>query len=393
MDPAEYTDYDNAVNKQTTPQTQAPALEAYLTKYPKSAVKADVLERLMVDYSQFDPAKALSTADQVLQLNPNDLQAYTVEVVFRNQQAQALTDPAAKASGLDQAASYATKAVAVTKPEKMSQADFDAQQKKVMPTFYSVIGNAALAKKDYPGAISAFKSELAASDPAATQQPGTALQDTYFLGQAYYASTPPDYINCTFYATRAASYAPEQFKTQFQPLATYCYKKYHGKADGYDTVVTAAKANVTPPADFKVEAAPSDADIAHKTVTETADLTTLALSDKEYILANGSTEDADKVFATVKGKVDKVPNATVISATADTITVAASDDAVQSKTADFSFTMKTPLKKIPAVGDKITLTGTWSSYTQKPLLITMSDGEEATRAAAAPARRAPARHK
>ncbi len=391
MDPAEYTDYDNAVNKQTTPQTQAPALEAYLTKYPKSAVKADVLERLMVDYSQFDPAKAITTADQVLQLSPNDLQAYTVEVIFRNQQAQALTDPAAKQSAMDEAASYATKALAATKPDKVAQADWDAQLKKVTPTLYSVQGNAALGKKDYPGAITAFKAELAAADPATTQQPGTALQDTYYLGQAYYLSTPPDYVNCTFYTTRAASYAG-QYAAQLQPLASYCYKKYHGKADGYDAVVTAAKANMNPPADFKIEAAPSDADIAHKTVTDTPDLATLALSDKEYILSNGTADDAEKVFATVKGKTDKIPNATVISATADTITIAYSDDAVQSKTADFSFTMKTPVKTLPVVGSKITLTGVWSSYTQKPLLITMTDGEEAGKAPA-PAHKAPVRHK
>ena len=375
MDPAEYQVYDNAVNKQTTPQTQAPALEAYLTKYPKSAVKNDVLERLMVDYSQFDPTKAISTADMVLQLNPNDLQAYLVEVVFRGQQAQALTDPAAKQTALDATASYATKALAATKPEKVTQDAFDAQLKKMTPTLYSAIGNAALGKKDYPGAISAFKSELAAADPAATQQPGTVLQDTYELGQSYYLSTPPDYINCTFYTTRAAAYAG-QYAAQLQPLASFCYKKYHGKADGYDAVVTAAKANLNPPADFKIDPAPSDADIAHKTVTDTPDLAALALSDKEYILSNGTSEDAEKVFATVKGKVDKIPNATVISATADTVTVAYSDDAVQSKTADFTFNMKTPLKTLPTVGAKITLIGTWGSYTQKPLMITMTDGEE-----------------
>jgi hypothetical protein len=125
MDPAEYADYDNAVNKQTTPQTQAPAIEAYLAKYPKSAVKADVLQRLLLDYSQFDPAKAITTADQVLQLNPNDIQALTVETVFRAQQAQAMTDAAAKQSAMDQAASYAQKGLDATKPASMSQADFD----------------------------------------------------------------------------------------------------------------------------------------------------------------------------------------------------------------------------------------------------------------------------
>jgi hypothetical protein len=377
MDPAEYADYDNAVNKQTTPQTQAPAIEAYLVKYPKSQVKAEMLSRLLFDYSHIpDYGKAISTADLVLQLNPNDFQALTVEAIFRSQQAAAVADAAAKQSALDTAASYAQKGIDAPKPTGVAQADFDTQKSAVVPTFYSIIGNDNLLKKDYPAAISAFKAELAAVPLASTTAPGTPLQDTYYIGQAYFASTPPDLIGCTFYATRAAAYAPAQFAAQMQPLATYCYKKYHGKADGYDAVVAAAKANLNPPAGFTIAPAPTDADIVNDTIKTTPDLSVLAISDKEYILKYGTQEQADKVFDTVKGKADKLPDATVISATPDEVQVAYSDDAVQGKIADFDFKFTTPLKKLPEVGSKITLIGTWSSYTQKPLLITMTDSEE-----------------
>ena len=37
--------------------------------------------------------------------------------------------------------------------------------------------------------------------------------------------------------------------------------------------------------------------------------------------------------------------------------------------------MKEPLKTVPNVGDKVTLDGTYASYTQSPLMITMSDGK------------------
>jgi hypothetical protein len=38
--------------------------------------------------------------------------------------------------------------------------------------------------------------------------------------------------------------------------------------------------------------------------------------------------------------------------------------------------MKKPIVgKLPEVGSKITLTGIWDSYTQKPLNIVMTDGE------------------
>ena len=395
MDPAEFTDYDNAVNKQTTPQTQAPALEAYLVKYPKSAVKADVQQRIMIAYSQFDHPKAITAADTVLQLTPDNLQAYVIEVAYRREAAEAATDPATKQTGLDSAADYAKKGLAVTKPTAMSDADFQKLKDFATPTFYSAIGTAALGKKDSAGAVSAFKSELAAMKPEATSTPA-ALQETYYLGQAYYLATPPDYINCTFYTTRAASLAPDQFKPQLQPLATYCYKKYHGGTDGYDAVVTAAKASVNPPDNFSttVTPAPSNADIAAKTIAETPDLATLALSDKEFILQNGKPEDAEKVFATVKGKTTTIPDATVITATADQLQVAVSDDAVQSKTADFTYQMKTPLKTVPTVGAKVSVSGTYASYTQSPLMLTMSDGEVVTKAAAkAPVHKAPVRRK
>ena len=132
MDAKEFAEYDNAVNKQTTPQTQAPALETYLKDYPNSAVKADILQRLMLDYfgifqgsaSAADGAKAVSAADNVLQIDPNNIRADYVEVVTRRTLAEALTDAAARQSGLDAAASYAQKGISAPKPKDMSDADF-----------------------------------------------------------------------------------------------------------------------------------------------------------------------------------------------------------------------------------------------------------------------------
>ena len=124
--------------------------------------------------------------------------------------------------------------------------------------------------------------------------------------------------------------------------------------------------------------------------TKEEDLPKLALSDKEYIIQYGETADADKVFNTIKGKSVELPGVTVVAATADQLQVAVSDDAVQSKTADFTFSMKTPLKTVPTVGSKVDLSGTYASYTQKPLMITMSDGDVIAKKAA-PAKKAPVR--
>ncbi len=384
MSQPEYNAYNNAIT-QTTPQAKAPALEAYLTSYPQSAVKADVLQQLMAAYSSFDQAKALDAADRLLQVDPTNLRALTLEVYFRKASADQLTDPGAKQAALDKAADYAQKGLAATKPKDMSDDDFKKLQESANPIFYSAIGTAALNKKDPATAITNFKQELAAVPVEQTKVPGPVLQDTYFLGLAYLQSTPPDYINCTFYVSRFVAYAPEPYKSQMTPTATYCYKKYHGNSEGYEKVTAAAQANLNPPSDFTITPAPKASDIAHQTVTSTSDLGTLALSDKEFILQNGTPEDAEKVFATVKGKTVEIPDATVISATDSVLTVAVSDDAVQSKTADFTFNMKEPLKTVPALGSKVTLTGTYNTYTQGGSAASSTSGAGSTAAGSTPA--------
>jgi hypothetical protein len=394
MSPAEYNAYNSAIT-QATPQAKAPALEAYLAAYPQSSVKESTLEQLMLAYAAFDPAKSLDAADRLLQVNPNNLRALTFETYFRLSGADAITDPTAKQAALDKAAEYAQKGLAAPKPADMSAADFTTLQGQAKPVFYRAIGTAALNKKDAATAVTNFKLGIASVPLAETSKPGLTLQDTYELGQAYYQMTPPDYVNCTWYASRAAAFAPEPYKTQMLPLAKFCYKKYHGADDGYDAVLTASQASLDPPADFKIKPAPSPADIVANVIATTPDLATLAVSDKEFILANGKPEDAAKVWDTIKGKSVQFPDATVISVSDTALTVAVSDDAVQSKTADFTFQLAAPLKTPPAVAAKVAVSGTYASYTPSPIMITMSDGavvEPKKAPAKAPVHHTPPRH-
>ncbi|WP_260738324.1 hypothetical protein [Tunturiibacter lichenicola] len=374
LSPAEYKAYNDAIS-QSTPQTKAPALEQYLTAYPQSTLKASVLEQLMLAYSAFDPAKTLDAADRLLQVDPNNLRALTFEVYFRDQAADQATDPTAKQAALDKAADFAQKGLAVTtKPTAMSNDDFNKLKSTATPVFDRAIAEAALNKKDATTAVKDFKDELHSVPAAQTQVPGPMLQDTYTLGQAYYQMTPPDYVNCTWYASRAAAFAPEPYKSQMLPLAKFCYKKYHGADDGYDAVTAAVQTNLDPPADFKIKPAPSPADIVAQVISSTPDLATLAISDKEFILTNGKPEDAAKVWDTIKGKSVQFPDTLVIAVTDTALQVAVSDDAVQSKTADFTFQLAAPLKTPPAVGAKATVSGTYASFTPSPIMITMSDG-------------------
>jgi hypothetical protein len=414
MPDAEYKAYTDATN-QTNPQQKAAAIESYLTAFPNSCVKAQMLQILMATYSQFDAAKTLATADKILQLEPNNLQALYAKVFVGRQNVDALKDEAAKQSAMDQIAAEAQKGLTAPKPAGMDDAAFDKLKAVAYPVFYSAIGYDALLKKDSATAIDAYKKELAMVPPDATKTPGNVLQDVFYLGEAYYQATPPDYLNCSFYASRAVAYAPEPYKSQFTPIAKYCYKKYHGGDDGYDAIMTAATANLNPPEGLfqSIKPAPTPADIVNQVIQTTPDLATLAVSDKEFILQNGTPDQAAKVWDTIKDKSVQIPDALVIASTPTQLQVAVSDDAKQSKTADFTFNMKpqdeaktaaekkqqAAIEAATAVGQTVTVQGTYDSYTPKPIMITMRDGEVVLPKAAtkpaprAPARRAPARRR
>ena len=386
MSQDEYAAYNKA-NSETTAAAKAADFEAYLKAYPNSAVKADVLNQILFADSQTgDQAATLSAADRLLAVDPNNLRALTFEVYYRRADADKLTDPAAKQAALDAVAKYAQQGLNATKPKDMSDADFAALKTKTDPVFESALADADMAKKDNADAITTIKKEID-GDKDDTTKPSPVLQDVYVLAQAYYTSTPPDYLNCAWYATRAAAFAPAAYKTTIEPLANYCYKKYYGSLDGYAAMQTAVQTNLDPPAGFTVTAAPKPEDLVAQLVASTPDLATLALGDKETALQYGKPADAQKVFDSVKGKQVEFPNVTVVTATDSQLVLEVSDDAVASKTPDFTVNLKEPLKTIPQPGDKITVDGTYDSYTASPLMITMTDGSVVPAKKPAPVRR------
>jgi len=95
MADAELTLYNNAIG-QTDPKSKAAAVEAYLTAYPQSAVKQQMLEILMDSYGHIpDIPKALDAADRLLVVDPTNLRALYAETLIRKGNAEALTDAGA----------------------------------------------------------------------------------------------------------------------------------------------------------------------------------------------------------------------------------------------------------------------------------------------------------
>jgi hypothetical protein len=396
-DPAEFNSYQNAIT-QTDPKAKAAASESFLTQYPQSVVKKAVLDGLLDAYAASgDQAKTVDAAQRLLQLDPNNLKAMYLYVYIKKQQAQAT--PAQAPQLLDDAAAMATKGLSATKPAEVKDEDFKKQKATTDPFFLSVIASDELnGKKDLPGAVAAFRKELqylSDNNPDATKVV-PALNDTLLLGQTYTQLTPPDMVNGVWFLARAENFAPANYKPIIDKQAKYWYKRFHGKDEGFDAVLAKAATSIFPPADFAITPAPTPKDIADGVVASTADLSTLAVEDKEYVLANASKENAEKLWATVKDQTTLIPPAVVIAATASQIQLAVTEDAKADKKADFTVNMKAPLadKDIPAVGAEVkNLIGTYDSYTQAPAQIILRDGEFQVEKKAVPKKPTPVHHK
>ncbi|HKF45736.1 MAG TPA: hypothetical protein VKB38_00165 [Terracidiphilus sp.] len=387
-DPAEFNAYSLAIT-QSDPKAKAAAMEAFLKQYPQSVAKTDVLDRLVDAYwGSQDQDNALSACRGLLQVEPDSLKCLLYSVVIKKGQCARTSD----AQTCDDAAAMAQKGLTVTKPAATSQDEWDKLTHAAAPIFRSTIAlDDVASKKDYKAAQDAYAQELKLYSPDESKVQG--LNDTLLLAQAYaQPGTSQNLPLACWYFARVWNFAPAQYKSQIEPKLEYYYKKYHGKLDGLDEVKQQAAASVDPPAGWTIAPAPSQQQVIHDLLATTPDLNTLALADKETVLALGSKEDADKLWALLQGKETQVPGV-VIAATADQVQVAVTQDAKDAKVADFIVNLKKPLTdaelKVIQPGFEFKtapdaeLAGTYDTYKQVPATdktsqaaeIVLKDGE------------------
>jgi hypothetical protein len=363
---------------------KAAALESFLQTYPQSVVKKAVLDLLVDTYQQLnDMDKTLGAAGRLLQIEPNNLKAIFISVYIKKGQCAKAVDKNGQttdAQTCDDAAALAQRGLSAPKPSKTSDDDWKKLTGAAYPLFHSAIAVDDInSKKDAKAGIAEYRTELMLYPPEQTTS-GPGLVDTLLLAEAYTKPDGKDLVQACWFYARAWNFAPAAYKGQIEPKLEYYYKKYHGDLEGLNDVKTQAAATLFPPGTYVIKPAATPAEIAHKVVVETPDLTQLNLGDKEFILANGSQEDRDKLWALLKDKATPVPGK-VIEATASVIKLAVSDDAKAAtpQFADFVVNLKTPLadKEIPAAGSeyglqpKAELDATYDSYTQIPATDTM----------------------
>ena len=376
-DPAEYNAYQ-MFSTQTDPKQKASAGDAFLEKYPQSVAKKYVLDALLDVYFQqlHDNEKTLDSANKLLQVDPNSMKAILYSVMIK----KGICGQKNDAATCDDAAGLAQKGLQMSKPADTEEGPWKQITAVAYPIFHSTIAlDNAISKKDWKGTEDEYTAEIKLYTPEQANAQG--LASTLQLAQAYsMPGAAQDLPKAVYLYAHVWDYAPPAYKTQIEPKLEYYYKKYHGKLDGLDELKKTALASVFPDPGFKLDPAKSPAEQIHDLISTTPDLNTLALADKETVLALGSKEDADKLWALLKDKETGVPGA-VISADANTIKVAVTQDAKDTKTADFVVNLKKPLtdaelaivnqpgfefKSAPAAQ----LAGTYDSYTQTPATAT-----------------------
>lgn len=377
-DPAEYNAYVGAI-QQKDPNAQISGLEAFLTQYPNSVMKAAALQTLMQDYQQTgNQAKTVDTATKLLAVDPTNERALFLLAYIDRLKAQS-GDPNAQ-QDLADAKKYAQQGLdnlpKFTKPEGTSDADFQKMKDQMTGVFNAALGLAALQAKDY---AEARKDLRGAVDSSPDFQKDFSI--VYPLALAYAGPTPadpnlpPDPVNAIWFTGRASVLAPNaQYQQQIEKYAKNLYMKYHGGDDGWTDVLAQAKASPLPPAGFAIKPAPSPAEQAHNMVTATPP-EKMDFAQWEFILSNGSPEDQATVWNAIKGKAVQL-NGAVIKATPTEFQIAGSLDDIDSKTPDITLTFEAPVPKtmIPKEGASLDFQGEPASYTSNPFMMTMEKG-------------------
>jgi Flp pilus assembly protein TadD len=391
-DPAEYNSYVGAIQT-TDPRQRIAGLEDFLARYPNSVVKEDALVALMGAYQQSgNGPKTIETASKILQVNPNSLPGLAIQSLVLRGSITGPTDP--KLAQMRSGAERGLQAVpTATKPEGVSDADWEKQKVAYATVFHGALGFAALQQQDYPTA----QKELRAAVEA---QPDN-FSDVYPLALGYLQARPM-VMDGLWFAARAANLAPAQAQQQIATWAQNKYRKFHGGDDGWAGLLAAAASTPLPPAGFNVVPVPTPKEYADKLIA-TKSVNQMSPDELELILLSGNQPAADKVWAALKGVPQQFQGKIIAVPSKTQLQVAFSADAIEANHANVDLTMTGPIpaSMMPQVGQMIALQGTPESFAVTPgqgnnpptLVIKMTDGALLTSGKKPPAHRPAPRRK
>jgi len=390
-DPAEYNAYMGAQG-QTDPAAMISGFEAFLTQYPNSVMKEDALDQLLNAYTKTgNQAKVLETAQRLLGANACNIRALAViaftkrALVDANQNPQQNLADAAQASEKGLQCLQTAPPPADTKPE-----DYAKLKAQTSIIFNGAAGINALQNKDYARAQQYLRKSVE-GDP-------TNLRDVYPLALAYLTVGPAENdVQGLFFIARAANLAQGVGKDQITKFGLSKYKKYHGSDEGWSDLLAKAATVAVPPPDFTVKqyVPPTPAEQAADLV-KSKKVEEMSFAEWQMVLSEGTPEDAEKVWNTLKGKPLQMVAHIISIESSSHLMLAGSSDDIDAKKADIDLTMGAaiPVRQMPKADTDFQFEGTPDSYVAKPFLMTMKDGALLVKAAPKrpPVHRKPAAH-
>jgi hypothetical protein len=197
---AEYNAYTAAANEKD-PATQLKALDDFVAKYPNSNLLNYIYPLYYQNYgNQKNYAKVMEYTDKVVALgdksSPTEkLQAYSVRAFAYNHTQN--PDVATSKAEYTAAVEGAKLVDALPKPDNVTPEDFAKQKSSILLNFNGTAANAAMNAKDYPDAITMYKTVLATNPDD--------FVSNFNIGRAELAMTPPQQLDAIWSFARAGT--------------------------------------------------------------------------------------------------------------------------------------------------------------------------------------------
>jgi tetratricopeptide (TPR) repeat protein len=362
---AEYNAYQAAAAEKS-PAAQLKLLDDFVAKYPNSALMNYIYPLYYKNYgAQKNFPKAMEYADKEIALPAasatEKYEAYSVRAFAYNNMPS--PDPASAKAAYDSAMAGIQAVNAVPKPDGVDDAKFTDQKKQSITFFTGTAANAAMASKDYPHAIQAYKQIL-------TQTPDD-LTSNYNLGKAYMAMNPPQQLDALWAFARAAS-SKSANEAQSKQVKTYLRKLVANYQGGtvcdpltdaeLNELLQLASTSVDRPATYKLYSA-ADLDAGRKDMTIASVVTDLkAGGDKAKLTWTAS---CGLEFPDVPGKILEVTAGDPVQIKGAFVTSQAEFDAATTPNLDVKVSGQPEAAKLEK-DNAFRFTGTLESYDPDP---------------------------
>ena len=368
-DQGEYTLY-SSILADTNPKTRLDKLQEWQTKYPTTEFTMPRKQIFLDTYVKLNqPKEAVDEAKQILADNPKDFWSlyYTMSLT----RALAGNNPTPDVLDQGEKATNTLLSNIDTPPPGVAADKWQGARTPVEVLGHSTLGWIAMQRKSWDAAEGEFQKTLQLN-------PKNGEVD-YFMGTVIASEKNPQKMSAAlFYFARAATYDGEgglapAGRQQVMDYVKRAYKGYHGSDDGFNDLLTAAKGQAAPAADYHIKTAGEIA-LAQQQEQQKKEADELASHPELVLWKNIKTQltgpDGANYFSssmkdaqlpTLKGKVVKLE-----PEVKPKMVVMALEDG---STPDATLKFEMPLAGKVEPGTELSFEGVPASYTASPYMV------------------------